>query len=81
MKTSWLYIEAMRLLNHVRENRRRLEMTQAELGERVDVSRQTIVSIEGGDYVPSALLAARLSGVLGVPFEGLFQLDEGEGRL
>ena len=51
-------------------------MTQAELGEKVDVSRQTIVSVEGGDYVPSALLAARLSVVLRVPFEELFHLDE-----
>lgn len=68
----------MRLTNTVRENRRRLDMTQADLGDRVDVSRQTIVSIEGGDYVPSALLAARLALVLGVPFEGLFRL-EGDG--
>ena len=51
-------------------------MTQAALGEQVDVSRQTIVSVEGGDYVPSALLAARLARVLHVPFEELFQLDE-----
>jgi len=66
----------MRLRNTVRDHRRRLDMTQAALGEQVDVSRQTIVSVEGGDYVPSALLAARLARVLHVPFEELFQLDE-----
>jgi len=51
-------------------------MTQAELGELVEVSRQTIVSIEGGDYVPSALLAARLARALGVTFESLFEIEE-----
>ncbi len=50
-------------------------MTQAELGASVGVSRQTIVSIEGGDYVPSALLAARISNVLGVEFERLFKIE------
>ena len=66
----------MKLANHVRERRRALDMTQAELGELVEVSRQTIVSIEGGDYVPSALLAARLARALGVSFENLFEIEE-----
>ena len=66
----------MKLANHVRERRRLLDMTQAELGELVEVSRQTIVSIEGGDYVPSALLAARLARALGVSFEDLFEIEE-----
>ncbi len=66
----------MKLVNTVREHRRRLDMTQAELGQHVGVSRQTIVSIEGEDYVPSALLAARISRTLGMPFEGLFELEE-----
>lgn len=66
----------MRLLNHVRERRRLLDMTQAELGDLAGVSRQTIVSIEGGDYVPSALLAARLAALLGVTFEELFEIEE-----
>lgn len=51
-------------------------MTQAELGDLAGVSRQTIVSIEGGDYVPSALLAARLAALLGVTFEELFEIEE-----
>lgn len=66
----------MKLANHVRERRRALDKTQAELGELVEVSRQTIVSIEGGDYVPSALLAARLARALGVSFEDLFEIEE-----
>ncbi len=63
-------------MNGVREQRRRLDVTQAGLAERVGVSRQTIVSIEGGDYVPSALLAARIAKELRVPFETLFRLEE-----
>jgi putative transcriptional regulator len=66
----------MRLANTVRDNRRRLDMTQADLGDRVGVSRQTIISIEGGDYVPSALLAARICREFGVKFEDLFTLEE-----
>lgn len=66
----------MRLINTVREHRRRRDLTQAELADAVNVSRQTIASIEAGGYVPSALLAARLSAVLDVTFEGLFQLEE-----
>ena len=70
------YIVSMRLTNCVREHRRRLDMTQAQLSESVGVSRQTIVSIEGGDYVPSALLAARIARTIGVAFETLFRLEE-----
>ncbi len=66
----------MRLASKVREVRRRLDITQAELARRVGVSRQTIVSVEGGDYVPSALLAALLARELGVPFEALFRIEE-----
>lgn len=66
----------MKLISNLREHRRRADLTQAELADRVDVSRQTIVSIEAGGYVPSALLAARLAAALGVSFEELFQLEE-----
>lgn len=47
-------------------------MTQAELAKRVDVSRQTIVSIEGGDYAPSVFLALRIAEVLDTTVEDLF---------
>ncbi len=49
-----------------------LELTQAELAKTVDVSRQTIVSIEGGDYAPSVYLALRIAEVLGTTVEDLF---------
>lgn len=58
--------------NHVREIRRMRDITQAELAKAVEVSRQTIVSIEGGDYAPSVYLALRVAGVLETTVEELF---------
>lgn len=62
------------LLNRVREVRRAARMTQAELAVAVGVSRQTVISIEGGDYAPSVLLALRIAAVLGRPVETLFTI-------
>jgi putative transcriptional regulator len=49
------------------------EMTQEDLARRADLSRQTIIAIEKGKYVPSLLVAFRLAHVLGVKLEELFQ--------
>ncbi|MGA9522436.1 MAG: helix-turn-helix transcriptional regulator [Myxococcaceae bacterium] len=49
------------------------EMTQAELAERVGVTRQTIVAIEQGRYSPSLEVAFRIAAVFGVPLEQVFQ--------
>lgn len=53
-------------------------MTQQELADRVGVTRQTIVSIEKGNYNPSVELALRLAKVFGTSVESLFQLDASE---
>ena len=50
------------------------EMTQEELAKRVDVTRQTIIALEANRYVPSLLLAVRLSRVFLVTVEELFVL-------
>ena len=47
--------------------------TQAELAEALDVSRQTVISIERGKYDPSLPLAFRIAAVFGRPIEALFQ--------
>jgi putative transcriptional regulator len=54
----------------------RMEMgiTQEQLAQAADVSRQTIVAIEGGTYSPSTVLALRLSLLLDVPVNALFML-------
>ncbi len=62
--------------NHVRRHRRQLhDMTQQELADRVGVTRQTILSIEGGRYNPSVGLALRLAGTFGVAVEVLFEIE------
>lgn len=52
--------------------RLRLGLSQAQLAERLGVSRQTVISIEKGRFDPSLPLAFRLSAVLGRPIEELF---------
>ncbi len=62
--------------NHVRRHRRQLhDMTQQELADRVGVTRQTILSIEGGRYNPSVGLALRLAETFGVAVEALFEIE------
>jgi putative transcriptional regulator len=51
-------------------------LTQQELADRVDVSRQTIISLENGRYNPSILLAFRLSKLFGQPIESIFIYKE-----
>ncbi|BBB10876.1 helix-turn-helix transcriptional regulator [Sphingopyxis sp. FD7] len=55
------------------------EMTQAELGERVGVTRQTIAAIEQGKYSPSLEVAFRIARVFGKPLEAVFQWKDGQG--
>ncbi len=62
--------------NHVRRHRRQLhDMTQQELADRVGVTRQTILSIERGQYNPSVGLALRIAETFGVAVEVLFEID------
>lgn len=68
----------MSVKNHLRRFRFDAgEMTQQALAERVGVTRQTILSIEKGNYNPSVELALRLAAALGTTVEALFALDEG----
>ena len=62
------------LRNTLKEHRARLALTQAELADRVRVSRKTINTVENGVFVPSTVLALRLARALGVPVEALFSL-------
>ena len=51
------------------------EMSQAELGQRIGVTRQTIAAIEAGKYSPSLEAAFRMAHVFNVPLEEVFQWD------
>lgn len=64
--------------NMVRKWRRWQELSQAELAQRVGVSRQTIANIEKGNYSPSVHLALDIARTLGKTVEALFG-DEQEG--
>ena len=59
--------------NRVRQLREQAGLTQVELAERVDATRQTIIAIEAEKYAPSLELAFRLAKCFRVPFESLFQ--------
>ena len=60
------------LANRLRVARAERDLSQDQLARAAGVSRQTISSIETGQYVPSALLAFRLAGVLSVRVDELF---------
>lgn len=68
----------MKLKNHVKQHRARLDLTQQELADRVGVTRQTILAIEKEHYVPSALLAFLIAGELGLSIDGLFEIVDGK---
>jgi putative transcriptional regulator len=50
-----------------------MDLTQADLADRVGVSRQTIVALESGGYAPSVYLALALADVLESSVEALFR--------
>jgi putative transcriptional regulator len=68
----------MKLINHIKQHRARLDLTQQDLAEKVGVRRQAILAIEKGKYVPSAQLAFELARVLAMRVDELFELVEDE---
>lgn len=62
--------------NKLEEHRKRLNITQEELADRLEVSRQTIISLEKGRYNPSILLAFRLARFFDTTIEELFIFEE-----
>jgi putative transcriptional regulator len=61
--------------NDVRELRAERQLSQGQLAEALDVSRQTIISIEKGRYVPSLPLAIALARYFGKAVEEVFHAD------
>jgi putative transcriptional regulator len=66
---------AERLANRLKERRTELGLTQAELAERVGVTRKTVNTIENLVFTPSATLAIKLSEALGLSVEQLFWIE------
>jgi putative transcriptional regulator len=52
------------------------EMTQQQLADRVDVTRQTIIAIEADKYSPSLMLAFKIAKAFDVPLEKVFQYEQ-----
>ena len=64
--------------NNIRIERAIKNITQAELAEQVGVSRQTINTIESNKYIPSTVLALKISRVFGKSVEEIFSLEEND---
>ncbi|MCI8573200.1 MAG: helix-turn-helix transcriptional regulator [Oscillibacter sp.] len=62
--------------NRLEELRKERGLRQEELAEALEVSRQTIGSLENGRYNPSILLAFKISRYFGVPIEDIFIYEE-----
>ena len=62
--------------NNIERRRKELDMTQQQLAAALGVSRQTVISLEGGRYNPSLTLAHRLAVVFGVRIEEIFEFEE-----
>jgi putative transcriptional regulator len=73
-------MEALSVKNRLRVLRAEREWSQAELAERLAVSRQTVNAVETGRYEPSLGLAFRIAGLFGVSIEEIFEPDETAAR-
>lgn len=66
----------MPLKNRLKEYRAKINVNQHEMGQLVNVSRQTISQIERGDYSPSVTLALKIAKVFNVSVEDIFEYEE-----
>ncbi len=64
--------------NRLEEIRKQRGVTQEELAAALEVSRQTIGSLENGRYNPSILLAFKIAKYFGMPIEDIFIYEEAE---
>ncbi len=62
----------MAIENRLRELRARFRMSQEELARRLGVSRQTIIAIENGKYLPSLRLAFKIAKLFNMKIEDVF---------
>lgn len=64
--------------NTLKVQRAILNLTQEDLAKKIGVSRQTINSIEKNRYVPSTVLALKLSTLFKIPVNAFFSLEDGD---
>lgn len=61
--------------NRIRIERAIIDITQADLADKIGVSRQTINAMESNKYVPSTVLALKIARLFGKPVEEIFELE------
>ncbi len=64
--------------NNIRVERAVLNITQEELAQRINVTRQSIHAVENGKYVPSTILALKIARVFNKTVDEIFQLEESD---
>lgn len=64
------------MTNSIKVERAKHDMTQADLAEKIGVSRQTINAMEKNRYVPSTVLALKIAKLFDVKVEDIFSLDD-----
>lgn len=62
--------------NRIKELREKLDLTQDDFAKKLDVSRQTIISLEKGKYNPSIFLAYKISKIFNLTIEEVFDFSE-----
>ena len=78
-KGSFTFWGGVPLTNKIAQLRKERRISQAELADAVDVTRQTIISLENGRYNASLLLAHRIAKYFGLTIEDVFLFEEEEG--
>ncbi|MEQ8415752.1 MAG: helix-turn-helix transcriptional regulator [Imperialibacter sp.] len=66
------------MTNSIKVERARNNFTQADLADKVGVSRQTINSIETGKFIPSTLLSLKIAHVFNEKVDNIFSLEDGD---
>ena len=65
--------------NQIKVERAKKNWTQADLAQRVGVSRQAVNAVETGKFVPSTVLALKIAQAFGTTVDQVFQLEESDG--
>lgn len=73
------FVKVVPLRNRLEALRKQKGLTQEELADRLEVSRQTIGSLESGRYNPSILLAFKIAGLFDLSIEDIFIYEESAG--
>jgi putative transcriptional regulator len=66
--------------NKIKLARIKIGITQQQLAEKAGVSRQSIIAIESGKYIPSTLLTLKFASIFKKPIEELFELEDEDWR-